>query len=534
MIFILHRYLFKELLRVFVLSTVALTLIVSVGLLVPIIRDYGVGPGQILSLIGHFLPITLTFVMPISALFSAAITYGRFAADRELDACRASGVRFRTLIYPGLCLAFFVAIVNLLLNFYITPEFVQRTEQSVKSDAKQILFRNIQRRGYYQIPRGAYKIYAENVRPEQSLLQDVVILDVDNETGGLTRMITARDARVEIENLDEHTMVSIRAEEVTRMDDRSASYVGRLEITQRIRSLLEDSIKFKKIEQLKRIRTDKMNFGPIYDDALEARAQLALERLAVELMRTMKEGRDYYRLDGAESFSEYRLSVSNCKVESGRLRLIGPIRLLEIDRDRNRIYCRYDCDAGFISLKGDSFREGLELSLETPQWERSPEVKGTALQKVTPNIPLPASVAEELEPGRLLATLRQVGQAETIGKQKVSAALLSRVATIEKNLRKVDSQILAELHSRLVLGMGCVSLIITGICLGIRFRGGHILSAFGASAIPAGLLIVFIMAGKQLTKNAAASPSAGVALMWAGFVVLLLLAVKLYRGQAKI
>lgn len=534
MIFILHRYLFRELLRVFVLSTVALTLMVSVGLLVPIIRDYGASPGQILSLIGYFLPITLTFVMPISALFSAAITYGRFAADRELDACRASGVRFRTLIYPGLCLALFVAIVNLLLNFYITPEFVQRTEQSVKADAKQILFRNIQRLGFYEIPRGTYKIYAENVRPEQNLLQDVIILDVDDKTGSLTRMVTARDAQVEIENHDEHTMVTIRVNEVTRMDDRSASFFGRLEITQRIRSLLEDSIKFKKIEQLKRIQGDKMHFGPIYDDALEARAQLALERLAAQLMRTMKEGRDYYRLAGAESFSEYRLSVGRCEVESGRLRLIGPIRLLEIDRDRNRIYCRYDCDNGFISLKGESLREGLELSLETPRWERSPEVKGTALQKVVPNIPLPDSVAEGLEARRLLTTLMRIGETETAGVEAPSPGLLACVAKIQRDLRKVDSQIMAELHSRLVLGMGCVSLIVTGICLGIRFRGGHVLSAFGASVIPAGLLIVFIMAGKQLTKNDAASPLAGVAVMWAGFAVLLLLAVKLYRGQAKI
>ena len=147
MVFILHRYLFKELLKVFVLATIALTLMLSIGLLVPMIKEYGVGPGQMLSLIGDFCPITLTFVIPISALFAAAMAYGRFAADRELDACRASGIRFRTLMYPGLSLALLVALANLLLSFYITPAFVQRSEYRVRADAQQILFRNIQRKG---------------------------------------------------------------------------------------------------------------------------------------------------------------------------------------------------------------------------------------------------------------------------------------------------------------------------------------------------------------------------------------------------
>lgn len=157
MFFLLHRYLLKELLRVFLLATVALTLMLSVGLLVPMIREFGVSPQQMLHLIGDFCPITLTFVIPMGALFASAITYGRFAADRELDACRASGIRFWTLIQPGFSLALAAALANLLLSFHITPAFVHRSEYRVRADAKQILFRNIQRKGYWDLPGGRYK-----------------------------------------------------------------------------------------------------------------------------------------------------------------------------------------------------------------------------------------------------------------------------------------------------------------------------------------------------------------------------------------
>ena len=111
---------------------------------------------------GYFLPITLTFVLPIAALFAAALVYGRFASDNELDACKASGISLLTLVYPGLALAIMVAIANLILSFHVMPAFVHRAEKSLKADAKQILFRNIQRRGYYELPPDEqYRIYAD-------------------------------------------------------------------------------------------------------------------------------------------------------------------------------------------------------------------------------------------------------------------------------------------------------------------------------------------------------------------------------------
>ena len=165
MVFTLHRYIFRELFRSFFLATVVLTLMISVGLLVPILQDFGVSPGQIIHLLGYFLPIALTFVLPMSALFASSLVYGRFAADRELDACRASGISLWTLIYPGLMLAIFVAVANLILSFYIAPALIHRREQSVKANAEHILFRNIQRKGSYTLPSSPYRLYADRVVP---------------------------------------------------------------------------------------------------------------------------------------------------------------------------------------------------------------------------------------------------------------------------------------------------------------------------------------------------------------------------------
>ena len=73
------------------------------------------------------------------------------------------------------------------------------------------------------------------------------------------------------------------------------------------------------------------------------------------------------------------------------------------------------------------------------------------------------------------------------------------------------------------------------MALGIIFKGGHLLSAFGASAIPAGALIVFIMSGKELTKTANQDmpDHIGIIVMWAGLALLTLLAGGIYRKLSK-
>ncbi len=86
---------------------------------------------------------------------------------------------------------------------------------------------------------------------------------------------------------------------------------------------------------------------------------------------------------------------------------------------------------------------------------------------------------------------------------------------------------------RLVFGIGCVPLIMIGIGLGIIKKGGHLLSAFGASSVPAAVLIVCIMMGKNIAKNPDAQAGSGIVLMWAGLVFLSLLAVGIYRKLLK-
>ncbi|RKY07299.1 MAG: hypothetical protein DRP56_05920 [Planctomycetota bacterium] len=530
MVLTLHRYIFRELFRSFFLATVVLTLMISVGLLVPTLQDFGVSPGQIIHLLGYFLPIALTFVLPMSALFASSLIYGRFASDRELDACRASGISLWTLVYPGLTLAIFVSVANLMLSFYVAPAFIQRSEQSVKANAEHILFRNIQRKGSYTLPSSPYRLYADRANTKKKLLDGVVIVNLpEGEPGWL---ITAEQARVRIETHSTYNKATIVAKNAYRFNENDWGQIGDTTIETQFPSLLSDSIKFQKIEQLKRIQADKMNFFPIRKMITQARAQLAIEILARDINIQMRQTDSYYELADADASRSYHLSVGDCKVDPKRantLLLTAPIQLIQVDKLVTATTVEYTSNQGRISIENDGEDIRLEMTLDSPSWKRPGVEPGKAVRKFVNNIRFPQSLADKVATDGIMQTVSQADTDASVLKGPRSERLKKLCKRIPEKLDKVDNKIYSEIHSRLVLGLGSVALILTGIALGIQFRGGHMLSAFGASAIPGGVLVVFILAGKELTKNPSTPALTGVAVMWLGLVVLAILTLWIYR-----
>lgn len=525
MVFTLHRYIFRELFRSFFLATVVLTLMISVGLLVPALQDFGVSPGQIIHLLGYFMPVALTFVLPMSALFASSLVYGRFAADRELDACRASGISLSTLIYPGLTLAIFVAVANLILSFYIAPAFFHRSEQSVKANAEHILFRNIQRKGSYTLPSSPYRLYADRAVPEEKLLEGVIVVDLPEDKPA--RLVTAEQAWVQIEMHSTHNVATVKAQNAYYFDENDWGYLGYFEDVQEFPSLLADNIKFQKIEQLKQIQRNKMHFFPIRKMIMKARAQLAVELLAQDIDVHMTQTDSYYELEETDGARSYHLSVGACKVKKDTLVLEGPIQLVQVDRSGMTV--KYTSENGSMALENEGENLRLKMNLENPLWERPGVEPGRAVSKFVNNVRFPQSLASVVSMDGIMETVSQADTEASVLKGPRSERLKYLCARIPEKLEKVDNKIYSEIHSRMVLGLGSIALILTGIALGIHFRGGHMLSAFGASAIPGGVLVVFILAGKELTKNPSTPAMTGVSVMWIGLAVLTMMTLWIYR-----
>jgi len=539
MVFTIHRYIFRELLRVFVLAAVALSVTVIPCMLVGPIQKFGVGPKQVVHLLGYFIPIILTFVLPMAALFAAALTYGRFAYENELDACRASGISLLTLIYPGLCLAIIVAIVTLVLSFHVVPAFVHRAEKAIQGNVKQILFRNIQRKGYYTLPDGEFRIYADQAEPTEDILGGVVV--IESKGADITKLITAQAAKIVFADIGKlYNKVTVVARQAYQVDDEGRqAYFQRLPVSGRFESLLADSIKFQKIDQIKQIKADMLSFNPIRKLALKIRAQLGAELLAEQIAETIAgQGTGYYQLDAADRI--IRLSAGRCVPKSPDLsrkgvdkpptvELTHTVRLSEYDRIYQNLICHWESERGILKLQDNQVGSPLEIVLYSPSWRHSDGLNGLAQQHVIKNVAVPYEIEEKLSSNNLLPRLLDIRSIFPAA----STGLVELRDNLEKEIKSTTNEISAEIHSRLVLGLGCTTLVLIAIALGIIFKGGHLLSAFGTSAIPAAVLVVFILAGKDLTKNPAVPAATGIMVMWSGLVILSAVAIVVYHRLLK-
>ena len=534
MVFTLHRYIFRELFKVFVLATIALTLMLSLGSLLQPIQEHGVGPRQAIHLIGYFIPITLTFVLPIAALFAAALIYGRFASDNELDACRASGISLSTMVYPGLCLAIIVAITTLILSFHVVPAFVQRAEKMVKDNVKQILFRSIQRKGYYSMPGDKYRIYADQVDNSNNTLKGVVIVKLDNNE--ISKTIATEAAKIKIDKKGKQNRIRITALKSYQLDNMGQAYSAKLSIEETFRPLLPDDVKFQKMEDIQKIKADMTYFNPVREIAFECWAQLAVEMLDEDISRAIAnpdENANYYELENEDM--KIAFTATGCKLSGERnLRVLPPIRLIEFDKMRNKIRLRWTSnEKATIKLEDPDPFSGFVVVLQNSAWERLGGTKSLApvSKRVFRNMQLPKTIVDKLTGTSVMAQIDAIGFEESELKSKPSKYLNTLKKKLDDKIWLTRKDINSEIHSRLVFGLGCITLILTAIALGIIFRGGHLLSAFGASAIPAGILIIFLMSGKELakTQNRNMPNGTGILVMWSGLILLSVLTCWIYR-----
>jgi lipopolysaccharide export LptBFGC system permease protein LptF len=478
---------------------------------------------------GCFLPITLTFVLPMAALFAGALVYGRFAGDNELDACRASGISFLTMVYPGLALAVMVAVANLLLSFHVMPAFVLLAEDSLKNNAKQILFRNIQRNRYYELPGSQYLIYADEADLPHDVLSGVVAVELKG--AGIGKIISSQGAKVNFKSRDKINEVEITAYKAYQMGGVEEGGAESLTLTKEFGPLLGDDIKFKKINEMKRIQADLMLFYPIDILACDTYAQLTSELLARDIKNRIVGGTiNFYHLLNEPNSVRFTAGQSYAKDEE-QVELSENVVVIEYDTDTKQILRTLRCERASLHIEGDKRAPTLTMVIYKAKIEG---LEGLKLRHIIRGLIPPQTVETIANKFRTEnGSLQPEMLATPLSGMKPSRELSILQSQLRRTIQKTFVQIKAEKHSRLVFGIGCVPMIMIGIGLGIIKKGGHLLSAFGASCVPAAVLIVCIMSGKQMTENLGSQNVSGVTLMWAGLAFLSLLALVIYGWLSK-
>ena len=112
----LTRYILWEIVKVFLVAIVSLTVLI---LLIVVARELvrrGLGPSALVRLLPLFVPLSLQFALPTTALFAVCAVYGRISADGEVSTIKAAGISPFTILKPALIFGFILSPIAVGLN----------------------------------------------------------------------------------------------------------------------------------------------------------------------------------------------------------------------------------------------------------------------------------------------------------------------------------------------------------------------------------------------------------------------------------
>jgi lipopolysaccharide export system permease protein len=119
----IHQYIAGSFVTTFLLALLVLCFVMSVGLLFKV-TEY-LAAGAPLALVMQFLwsgfPGTLSLSVPIAALVSALLVFGRLSSDGEISAMRACGIRLFDIMRMPLGVAAVLTLLCLHLNGTVAP-----------------------------------------------------------------------------------------------------------------------------------------------------------------------------------------------------------------------------------------------------------------------------------------------------------------------------------------------------------------------------------------------------------------------------
>jgi lipopolysaccharide export system permease protein len=176
---IIDRYIFREIAFPFIIILFVLTFILLMGKILQIMDlmvSKGIGILDILHLILLIMPSFMSFTIPIALLVSILIAMGRFSADNEITALKASGVSLIQIYYPVAIASLLAFVFTIIIGYFLVPQSNFAT--------KKLLFDLVSQNASIGIKEKVFNadfkdllLYADKIPANGEYMEDVIISD---------------------------------------------------------------------------------------------------------------------------------------------------------------------------------------------------------------------------------------------------------------------------------------------------------------------------------------------------------------------
>ena len=510
----LQRYIFKEMGKTFLLTATGLAGIVGLGGGVWNIIELGeVTPGQFLRLMALVLPIAAALTLPIAALFSAAVTYGRLSADNELTACRGSGINIHLLLLPCVVLSLLSATVTFVfVNFFI-PGLISNLNDLFSADVAAIIRQRLHRP--QGIALGKNRFYADDTEVQLNeanriTLHRVAFVELDGEDW--VRYGTAEKVELTFTSNEGSLRLSGRMAGLSYYDRRANGFheAGEQVIgADDLPPALPRKIKFLTLGELIYYRSQPGAWREVHDAIHRLRVAIARGDVLDQLWGNWRKDKRFVLQDSDARFVLTARSAARVPHD-------GAIECTDVSIDEHQAGERRTITAprAVVDVRRGPTLGGSGLHVDL--WQARLSRDGTTIHREKHTLgpfPIPADLVarvEALPAAQLLAPTPNRSDDEAIAVRRESAR-----DVWGRTVRRIEGA----LHERLAFSVSVVVLVILGAALGIVFRGAHTLTAFGISFAPSLIVIIAIVAGKQLSQNAP-THLIGLLVIWVGIALL--------------
>ncbi len=554
----LYKYLAKDLAKTAFLATTALTLLLTVIGIIEPLQEQGLAPSQVLALFWYLVPVMLSLTLPIAALFSATFIYGRFSMDNEFTAAKSGGVSVYTLLKPALVMGVMVSAATLALSNWVAPELARRGEETARADMQRMVYRTLKARTNLRI--GKVLVHADGTflevqerdgQDEEVLrLQGVVAVNMADPTNAEYAVASGAYIHFGQDNGATEVGCSLVNPSLGRQNGFDSYLAAQVPfVPPPMDSLLKEDPAFHDWRELAAILRDPCKSSQVRHRLTQIYRQVHAVRLYEDIADDVTNGRPYRLYDSGKGKDRlcYEFSPSGAVVHkpkptkqrksdsgSSRLRLFGKAKQA-VPADPRPVYvtCRsadgqilrrfksheVTIRAQYLLKEGKfAIRVDFHDVIVNPGPEENHRGEFTVTALEMPSDPHLASVGE-VSRADLESLYRHPNQYPGVS---------AKLRGLDKFIQKLTLKIVAEMHGRIAYGLGCFLLVATGSALGLIFRGGHMLSAFALSCLPALVLLVLMIMGKQMVSNPDASREWGLASIWAGVGLVGLMTTYLY------
>ena len=205
----LHLYLTRQVLATLVMTVFVCTFILLMLNGLKEILELLVKREATVAVVGQavllLIPWVLAYALPMGMLTAALMVFGRFSADQELTAVRASGVSLISLTGPVLLLSVVLSGVCGWINCYLAPTcrvaYNQLIYQATKAQPGLLLQPN----EYLQL--GTATIFAEKVHADGTNLENVIVYET--KAGELCRWLKAPAGTIRSDPANEEIVLTL-------------------------------------------------------------------------------------------------------------------------------------------------------------------------------------------------------------------------------------------------------------------------------------------------------------------------------------